>query len=644
MPSSALPILLLCLATLPVLGVAAKIADRHFPRQPLQATLGFFCLVLLQITAVELLLGMVNLLQPVAVVIGAGILAVLVLFLGRRLPILSPAVEWSGERQLSDRGKLVLAGVELALLLPLRPVLVDWIRQIRAVHPLSWDVVSYHLPNAIDYLQTGSLWTIQGPFGYYPGGNELLNLWGFLPLHSDALLGLTTAGLALGSLLAAVVILGVILGQVLPTRSPFLAGLAALLLLFGCLLLPQFQDILFDFGRNDGTLMFWQLAALWTLLRAFQVPLQVLQADRRFSSWLLATGICLGMAIGTKPIGLYFLIGALIWVGVMARSDSRRQRIRLTLTTIALPAALVGGFWYVRNLIKFGRLAPADQLDAAVGASIFKNLFNPELYQLNLPLGLFLGSVVVTLLVGIRSKSGPLRLVAAWNAIALIGLVLTPSGAGFLVADRVQFLIQIRYAVVLVPLTLILVIAAGAMVGSKRQASGSGLETAGTAALPRYIGGGALVGLGLAMVLQVGSYGMPIGLPGFEGIFFPAGPEPSGVYEWVQKNLPPSRIYSVGLRPYGLYGFPFQNQVIAALGSAGWRYSDGLQAIRQHQSEYLALSLDPFSRQAPADLAKILQQPQAFEPVYQDSLALVFRITDQGRVLAAQSPPATVIH
>jgi hypothetical protein len=199
---------------------------------------------------------------------------------------------------------------------------------------------------------------------------------------------------------------------------------------------------------------------------------------------------------------------------------------------------------------------------------------------------------------------------------------------------------------VLVPLTLILVIAAGAMLWSKRQASGStlNLETTGTAALPRYLGGGALVSLVLAMVLQVGSYGMPIGLPGFEGIFFPAGPEPSGVYEWVQKNLPPSRIYSVGLRPYGLYGFPFQNQVIAALGSGQWRYSDGLQVIRQYQSEYLALSLDPFSRQAPADLAKILQQPQAFEPVYQDSLALVFRITDQGRALAAQSPPATVIH
>jgi Dolichyl-phosphate-mannose-protein mannosyltransferase len=636
MPSLIMPTLL-CLATLPVLGVALKIADRHFPRQPLQAALGFFCLVLLQITAVELLLGVVNLLQPVAVGIGAGLLAALLLFLGRRLPILSPLSETpSDERQLSDRGKLGLAAVELALLLPLRPVLVDWIHQIRAVHPLSWDVVSYHLPNALDYLQTGSLWTIQGPFGYYPGGNELLNLWGFLPLQTDALLGLTTASLGLGSLLAAIVILGVILGQVLPTRSPFLAGLAAILLLFGCLSLPQFQDILFDFGRNDGTLMFWQLAALWTLLRALQVP----AGNRRSLSWLGATGICLGMAIGTKPIGLYFLLGAMVLVGVMAQTATLTQRLRLIAVTLALPAALVGGFWYVRNLIKLGRLAPADQLDAAVGASIFKNLLNPALYQLNLPLGLFLGSAVVTVMALVVSRSGPLRLVAAWNAIALMGLVLTPSGAGFLVGDQVQFLIQIRYAVVLVPLTLILGLAAGAMLWSQRLQPGTtlNLETTGTATLPRYLGAGGLVGLVVAMGLQVGTYGMPIGLPGFEGIFFPMGPEPSGVYEWVQTHLSYTKIYSVGLRPYGLYGFPFQNRVIAALGSADWQYRDGLQVIRQYQPDYLALSVDPFSHQVPAEVTQLVSQPQAFELVYQDSLALVFRITDPGRALAAQSP------
>jgi hypothetical protein len=639
MPTFLMPILLLCLATLPVLGVAWKVADRHFPRQPLQATLGFFSLVLLQITAVELLLGLVNQLQPVTVAVGAGGLAAALLVWGRRLPILSPRVAALGERQLSARGKLVLAGIELALLLPLRPVLVDWLRQVRAVHPLSWDVVSYHLPNALDYLQTGSLWTIQGQFGHYPGGNELLNLWGFLPLQTDALLGLTTAGLVGGSLLAAVVILGVVLGQVMPTRSPFLTGLAALLLLFGCLLIPQFQDILFDFGRNDGTLMFWQLAALWTLLRALQEP----QEDPRSAVWLGLTGVCLGMAIGTKPIGLYFLLGALILVGGMVRSGALVQRLRLIAITIAGPAALVGGFWYVRNLIKLGRLAPADQLDAAVGASIFKNLSNPALYQLNLPLGWFVVSLGVTMIALLVSKSGPLRLVAAWNAIALIGLVLTPSGAGFLVGDRVQFLVQIRYAVVMVPLTLILLIAGGAMLWSKRQAVGATfkLETAGLAALPRYLGGGGLLALLLAMVLQAGSYGVPIGLPGFEGIFFPMGPEPSGVYAWVQKNLSHAKIYSVGLRPYGLYGFPFQNRVVAALGSADWRYSDGLRVIRQYQSEYLALSVDPFSRQVPAEVNQLTRQPQAFELVYQDSLALVFRITDQGRTLAAQSP---VVH
>lgn len=136
-------------------------------------------------------------------------------------------------------------------------------------------------------------------------------------------------------------------------------------------------------------------------------------------------------------------------------------------------------------------------------------------------------------------------------------------------------------------------------------------------------------------LLQVMTYQLPQGLPGYNGIFFPAGRQTSDVYDWVQRHLDHATLYSVGLRPYGLYGEPYHNQVVSfRLESEGWTLQEGLQVIRQEQPQYLAISLDPFTRKAPPDIFEMAKHPEVFQIVYHDPLAVVFRITDRVKSLS----------
>lgn len=631
-------IALFSISTFCLILSAAWMADRLFPRQPLQSLLSFLVLFLISTSLLQLLLGGMGILNPVAV-LGSSVAFTLgvVCYLWKR-PNLKETLDPIAA--LSQLGIGVTMVVGFFGLLPLRSMLAEAWMQLRSVHVLSWDVVSYHLPNAVTYLQAQTWWMVQGTYGHYPGGNELLNLWSMLFIRSEALLGLTTIALFLGSVLASVVILNL----VVPIRSPFWRGIASVMFVGVLVSIPEFQNLAFDVGRNDVTMLFWELVVVWTFLRS----------KTRTDQWAILTGITLGLLIGTKPNGLYFLLGMLLLNIAVPNSELDEPiatRIRTTLLKILLPSLIIGGGWYVRNLILIGKLTPVDQLKAAAELSIVQSLPNPALYTLNSPFIILafatvLSFSILTTAVAFRPIDRidrpplpqssrfaiplGLQIIAAWNLIAIIAMIVTPSGAGYLAGAGKAFLIQIRYSAIVMPITGILVIYILSVLLDRVLQPTSWLNRLERRRVPPQskktlaIAAGTLAFLTAA---QLASYRTPEGLPGYDGIFFPMGQQESNVYRWVQKNIQASTIYAIGLRPYGLLGDRFSNRVIDRLGTSGWTWAEGELVVATQKPNFVAVCVDPFDRSIPLDeLKKMAGDGSKFNLVYQDDLAIVFRV------------------
>ncbi|NJM46143.1 MAG: hypothetical protein HC860_08140 [Alkalinema sp. RU_4_3] len=176
--------LLYLLATIAVLLASATLAARWFSKTPLVALLALLVLVLTQITGIQLVLGALGQLYPIAITTFAIALCILLLFLSRN----ASAIEVFDGNDKPPLKPLTWVGplmVGLLIIRPLLPMVTELLQQVQQVHPLGWDVVSYHLPNVIDYIQAHSLWSLTGSYAYYPGGNELLNLWSMGPLRHE---------------------------------------------------------------------------------------------------------------------------------------------------------------------------------------------------------------------------------------------------------------------------------------------------------------------------------------------------------------------------------------------------------------------------------------------------------------------------
>ena len=616
-------------------------ADGLFPRQPLQSLLSFLTFFLISISLLQLLLGAMGTLNSIAVLWSSIAFTIGVVWSLWKRP--NPKEKRAPIAGLSQLGIGITVVVGFLGLLPVRSVLAEAWMQMRSVHGLSWDVVSYHLPNAVTYLQSQTWWIVQGTYGHYPGGNELLNLWSLMPLRSEALLGFTTMALFLGSVLASVVILNL----VVPIRSPFWRGIASVVFVSVLVSIPEFQNLAFDVGRNDVTMLFWELVIVWTFLRS----------KTRTNHWAILTGITLGMLIATKPNGLYFLLGMLLLNIAVPNSELDEPiaiRIRTTLLKILLPSLLVGGGWYLRNLILIGKLTPVDQLKAAADLSIVQSLSNPALYTLNSPFIILtfatvLSFVVLTTAVAFRPidriDRPPLpqssrfavplgiQIIAAWNLIAIIAMLFTPSGAGYLAGAGKAFLIQIRYSAIVMPMTGILVLYGLSVLLDRALQPTPWLNRLERRILPSQskktlaIAAGTLA---LLTVAQIATYRTPEGLPGYDGIFFPMGQTESSVYRWVQRNIRDSTIYSIGLRPYGLLGDRLSNRVIDRLGTSGWTWAQGELVVASQKPNFVAVCVDPFDRSIPLDeLKKMAGDGSKFKLVYQDDLAIVFQVSSK---------------
>jgi len=215
---------------------------------------------------------------------------------------------------------------------------------IRAIlrPPLSWDSLEYHLLLSASWFQSHDLLPVFGPYrtnfqSLYPANGSLWLWWWLAPSHSEIyanwafvpqwmLLALATGGIAreLGAL-----------------RSwPYASVVVALLPVILRFATTQYVDIFLGAA--------W-LCALFYLIRWVRDP---------DSSSALLAGLGLGLALGSKVLGLPYSLALATSASILAGSQWRKRAPQVGLALCAISA--VGVYFYLRNLwIGVGFLFPS---------------------------------------------------------------------------------------------------------------------------------------------------------------------------------------------------------------------------------------------------------------------------------------------
>lgn len=274
----------------------------------------FLLIRLLLISALVLAAGVTGLLSPLPLGLAGAALLVGLLATGQHFHLRRP------ERPEIGTATLVLLG-----LVALRMALQVWFYA-----PYVGDAQAYHLPKIAEWIRAGGFTREMGldPCVTFPAGFELVETWWVVFLRHDVLIemgGVEFSVLAF----AAVVALSRRLG--LSSRAAALAGALYLLT-------PLF-NIQATSCLNDGP-----AAAVVLSLAAL--------AFARVHPAVLFIPLALGA--GIKGTVLYALPGIAL-LGWLQRKEplARPSSLRWAMA-LAVVAAAVGGFWYVRNAAWYG--------------------------------------------------------------------------------------------------------------------------------------------------------------------------------------------------------------------------------------------------------------------------------------------------
>jgi hypothetical protein len=296
------------------------------------------------------------------------------------------------------------------------------------------DTVTFHLPGVARWIQSDSIWQIDqflpGQFqGYYPNNGNVVDLAAVLPWHSEflsrfvnlpfvALAGVATY--AAGRELAA-------------TRTS--AAIAAT----AALSIPAVTSYIVDSPTPDAVMYAGFAAGLLFLLRHARTGER---AD------LLLAGLGLGIAFGARWYGVAAVaVVVAVWLAARLVLERRARAVAVDLAWIALPVALAGGVWLLRNWVESGNPfypvrvepfgitifdAPVDRVRDLVGFTLADYLGNGGvLSDFILPsLKIQLGFVGVALAFGVAGasvaaarRSSPDRARVLALAVATAGLV-----------------------------------------------------------------------------------------------------------------------------------------------------------------------------------------------------------------------------
>ena len=497
---------------------------------------------------------------------------------------------------------------------------------------LGWDVVSYHLPALIEFAQQKSLWSMQGPYQSYGFGFELIAAFFSKPFYAHW-------GWVLGHWLSiAIIALAIFsINQSLAHYSDSTSRFRAVTI--SILALGMFSTMEFGalgtIGKNDLFMTAMVISSLTLLLTASNIDpnesnlSQTRLMLRKKWAWGLSS-LCAGLALATKPSALGFAACVPAAIGVTSWLRTRNWEASVKDCFLSgLIVFIFGGFWLTRNLIIFHHLSPV--LDGGWRHSVLANLHNPDLYRLRLST-LYIGLAILALPVSVmlalyeRKLKKQLNiwwLISLFHLCALITLLVTP----FMIQHGTW---ELRLAMPLMLLTAIIW-------------STACERTCALLARHFFQQHTALFGgiISIALILFIAliwhtQRSAP--LPGYNQI----GSLPkTGIYQWAWEQEEPLRIYSAGLRPYGLYGKRWQHQLFYDLHSAELNdlpYAKArLASIVQHfEPEVIFIATDPLQQtnqlSKPAITIWMDSQHDLFEPIYSDQVVSGYRVLPAAKI------------
>ena len=251
-----------------------------------------------------------------------------------------------------------------------------------AVPSAGVDTLTFHLPNVARWIQGGSLWQVDHfvpiwSLGNYPQTGDVVTLASVLPWENDAFAQLVNVPFVA---LAAFAVYAIALELGAPRATA---------VIFACLVpaIPEFTEI-----AHGGTMPDVILVAVFSGGVLF-----LLRAGRHGrTSDLLLGGLGLGLAFGAKWNGV--AVGVTTVVVFAAALPVARPPLRLVAGRTAVAGGVmlaVGGFWFLRNLVKSGNPiipvkvelagvtvfdAPPDEVRECVGNTIAQYLTSPDVW------------------------------------------------------------------------------------------------------------------------------------------------------------------------------------------------------------------------------------------------------------------------
>lgn len=210
--------------------------------------------------------------------------------------------------------------------------------------PWEYDTLAYHLPIAVAWMKSHSLWTIfyaawGGPLGYYPSSHELLTTWFLLPFGKDFFVSLP-------NFLIAIMIIVVMSKTLMNLKVPKTLSLLSGALLFSMpLLLRQIGTSQVDLLVALSVGLCW-----YYLLRSFL---------RRDGKLLIPFLLSFALLLGSKYLALLYGI-PIVMVFLLMASFWKRKTNHAGLFIFFI-GGIFGCAWYWRNLILTGNpIFPAE--------------------------------------------------------------------------------------------------------------------------------------------------------------------------------------------------------------------------------------------------------------------------------------------